>query len=93
MSIYFENDRMVPVSKMGRLRSNGSCEKKSAHADRVEFLGGHPIAHDGVMLSGQNIQAYLQAKAKEDRIARWHKIFGDKKETVAPATIIPFKRG
>jgi|DEB0MinimDraft_6_1074348.scaffolds.fasta_scaffold06666_4 hypothetical protein len=89
MAKNFENGRMVNVNRMGRLRSNGTLERVAPDQERVAYLGRHPELRDGVMMSANNIKAYLEAVAKQERTARWHKIFGAKK-TVASATILSF---
>jgi hypothetical protein len=89
MARNFDNGRMVNVNRMGRLRSNGSLESVAPDTERVAYLKRHPELRDGVMMSAANIKTYLEAVAKQERTARWHKIFGAKK-TVAPATILQF---
>lgn len=89
MAKNFDNGRMVNVNRMGRLRSNGSLESVAPDTERVAYLNRHPELRDGVMMSAANIKTYLEAVAKQERTARWHKIFGAKK-AVAPATILQF---
>ena len=54
----FEYGNIVPIASK-RLRSAGSCERVSVHADRENVT---PILRDGVMMSAENWQAYIQRK-------------------------------